>query len=336
MLSLMRSRRAHLARRGGFNLLEILVALAIFSIGILEVLAVFPAAVVSGARAVRGVQARILQRTALAELQYQLRVSWAEGRVQAYAAHVLTAEGSPGWVDGEWVGCAAAITNRLAGDGRLQCARILANSANTLTLSRDLTVRAGDGFRITPLGLPLAATPESARTFRVAQVHNTETYTLLVEGAAFADDQWNGGNRRYFVAFTDGAARNRLYRITDTRNGNELVCNAMPSNPNDFIADGVRSGDPFVIVGSDTTHISPPCPDLGQPGSRQTVPPPHLRAPDEEAVYSYAVVLSDCHDDADADLVRVDVFIFHRYDDALPPGRNKRPIAHFVEHLGRR
>ena len=353
--------RARFARQGGFNLLEILLALAIFSVGILEVLAVFPAAVVNGARATREAQARLLQRTAMAELQYQLRVSFAEGTVGAYAAPTLTAQGAPGWTPGQWTGFCVTITNRLSTSGQLQCARITGNTANTLTLAgaAGLQVLTGDRFRITELALPAATEAETARVYRVTRVHDTERHTLLAETAAGAspawpDDRWNAATARYFIVFNTGEAKDRVYRIADTRLGNELVCNAYAANPADFIADGVRTGDEFIIIGCDRSAVRVPNETFGVSGSRQTTPPPHLRVPvwdaarsawvEPEQTYSYVVVVSDAgYDpdpaqagDEDLTLNRVDVFVYHRYDDALPPERNKRPIGHFVEYLGRR
>src|SRR3990172_6964691 len=84
--SIAANRRARLLTRGGFNILEILLALAIFSVGLLEVLAVFPPAGISGARAVYTVQGRVLHRTAVDECRLKLYVPLFQGRISGPAS----------------------------------------------------------------------------------------------------------------------------------------------------------------------------------------------------------------------------------------------------------
>ena len=338
-------------RAAGFSLLEILMALAIFSVGILEVLAIFPAAVINGARAVRGIQARILERTAIAEIEYQLHVPYVEGMVASAAAPTatFTVTGAPGWAADRWQNYYVAITDRLdTGTSRLQQFRIVSNMAASITANGSFTnIQANDHYRITALGLPLAAVPESQRTFQVENVDITNIYELVVRGATSwpaGAAPWNDGvNKRFFVVFTRGEARGKPYRITGS-NGNALSFDPTIN----FIKDGVRSGDEFVIIGCDIGVYGSPTPNFGTvtANTPQTIRPPHLRSDlSLDAPYTYAVIWSDCYRGstlpasataAEQDTVRLDVFVFFHYDPTKLPGLNKKPIAHTVHYLGRR
>ena len=143
-------------REAGLSLIEILIALFVFMVGVLGIFAVIQLAMDQSARTVRDHRGGILAQYALATLAYELRSTHTlyEGTLAADAgASTLQAAGSPGWVDDRW-------TDRLfdyhvlitSGSGQGQIRRITSNSGgDTIQLAAAWTTppTEGSAFRIT-------------------------------------------------------------------------------------------------------------------------------------------------------------------------------------------
>lgn len=281
--------RSRAAREAGFNLIEILIALAIFGIGVVQVMAMFPAAVISGADTVRGTYALVIGRSAIAELEFQLRTPMFIGKI----ADAPDPPGNPlnvwkweegamaqtGWTADEWKGCFVTLTNRSAADGRIQSCYIEHNGATDSTPGPstleytpddnggfDEAPRIGDMLKITRSALPKVASDGPSRRCKVGNGAGLTDDELAVETL----DNWDpsgwapnvGPPARYFVIMTSGYGSRKAYliKVAEAVAANKLKLTC----PNaDFQADGIVAGDTLFIAGSPEFKKWQPCPNFG-------------------------------------------------------------------------
>ena len=121
----------------GFTLIEILIALFIFMIGVLGIFAVIPVAMDQSARAVRKTRGQIMAQYAVASLVYDLQAAlpFYKGALAANVSSGATsfqAAGSPGW-SGQWSSPYHALITSGAGRGAIR--GISSNTADTLTVT---------------------------------------------------------------------------------------------------------------------------------------------------------------------------------------------------------
>ncbi len=220
------------AREAGMNLVEILIALAIFSIGVVQVMTLFPMAVMSGAETVRGTYAALTGNSALAELQCQARVPIffggvinesvsagddvttaildAAGQVRAYST---STEPIPPWQQNQFKYCFITAVNRYQNVARpgvtggvncVETALVTGNGGATAdTWQRHFTfdtpsgsnltsLQKGDVFRFTRYALPVAT--DSDRTCTVVTPDSTFNLVNPIMDLAAQASGWNPVN----------------------------------------------------------------------------------------------------------------------------------------------
>jgi hypothetical protein len=340
----------------GMNLVEMLIGIAIFSFGILQVLSMFPAGVYCGAEVMRSVHATILGRSAMAELEYQARVPLYSGTLSTISGSTLTVSGTPNWGQDQWVNSYISLSGRPddyaypAGTPapRLQSSRITANTIDTVTCDQPPFVVApqpGDSIRIAACGLPRTAQTQPSRECKVE--------TISAKRISSQPANWDPAlvgttpASKYFIIMTTGRASGKVYVVTDFPTGATDPPRAILCDAANFLSDGVVLGDYFFIAGCPSTAgIIQPTPNFGVPklssgDPLQTVLSHHFRAmtpPVPESAYSFATIISNVRNPGieTVDAARVDVIVFFRYDQAQPPDKNRAAIGHCVRYLGRR
>lgn len=148
----------------GLSLVEILIALFIFLVGILGVLSIFPVAMSSAGKAIGEVRGNILAQSALAQVTADCRTAYEEGAVTAAGAASQLIRATPADTR---VGYFATLTS---GSGKGQCRLITDDAGGTLTVTPDwspvpptwTSPVVGDRYVITRLGLPSPRSTESA------------------------------------------------------------------------------------------------------------------------------------------------------------------------------
>jgi len=188
-------------RQAAFSLVEILIALFVFLIGILGVLAMFPPAMTSAARSMGQVRANILSESALAQLNVDCRVAYYAGFVNGATttAAVLGAKGTPAWLDDQWNGYFVTLTS---GSGRNQSRLIVdTNTPDTITVCPDWnpTPADGDSFIIARMGLPAYLNDTVADTSTVS--------TIYAENAQWNSNDYDGYYVTVFGTDTDACRR---------------------------------------------------------------------------------------------------------------------------------
>ena len=250
----------------GLTLIEILIAMFIFLIGVLGILAVFPVAMNSAGRTIGETRSNVLAQTVLAQVSADWKSPYYTGMVVAPVlnAGTLTVTGT---VPSNLVGCFVTVTGAPTcnNDPAIGQSRIITainpnatNSANTdLLVCPDLNppplvppLPAGDtdttepAIIITKLALP---------SFPVYQLSSTLTLsgaTITSTPPIWRSGQWDG----YYVVFTKVASRNwigisRQIVSTVIQPGSPptSVLNLDPTQqPVDTTA--VGNGDQFAIV----------------------------------------------------------------------------------------
>jgi len=224
--------------QSGLTLMEILIALFIFMLGVLGAMSMFPVAMHTAGVAMGETRGAILARSALDQITADCRAPYYRGTVAGVTDDSLTAVGTPNWDNDRWQDYFVTIVGDGAGGqaaSQWQSHRILSNTANTLTVWPDWNPRpnVGDEFVITRLGLP--SLPRSVVDVDCSAGDDT----CSVRGVTWLDNEWNG----YTLLVLDGPAQGQRRLIRDTRNGNilDLVSGwVAPAVP--------RAGDRIAIV----------------------------------------------------------------------------------------
>ena len=136
-------------RGGGFSLVEILIALFVFTIGVLGVFAIFPVALRSGSRSVATTRGEIIAHMAIATLNYELQTPCYMGRPGATHADQDKLQALTGttWGTDEWVGFYVTLRNEEDSSIARQTRRITSNTATVLTVDSSWTNKPTVGGR---------------------------------------------------------------------------------------------------------------------------------------------------------------------------------------------
>jgi len=206
--------------RGGFSLVEILIAMFIFMFGILGVLSMFPVAMSSAGRSIGRVRANIVAQSVLAQLQVDCRVAIETGTAVSVGVDADLADPDGHYletnladVDNKWNGYFITITSGARkGTTRLIWDTTAAN--NRLYVSPrwnpDPTAETPD-FVITRMGLP--SLPRG--TLSEDAVDGGD---VIRTNVTWNDNQWNG----YYIEILDGPAAGEIRQINPTGGTVEL------------------------------------------------------------------------------------------------------------------
>jgi Tfp pilus assembly protein PilV len=146
----------------GMTLIEILIALFVFLLGVMGVLSIFPVAMKTASDSMGQARGTILARSLLAQIQADCQAVFYEGAINSTTPTTVYDDSGPGWTAHEWEGYFVTIINTSAPDpanfGRYQTRIITANTTDTLTVNPEWEIlpQTGDSFVITRLGLPSA------------------------------------------------------------------------------------------------------------------------------------------------------------------------------------
>lgn len=175
--SVPRTRFQRLRRQSGFSLVEILIALFVFLVGVLGVLSIFPVAMNSASRSTGEVRATILSQNAIAQMMADCQADY-EKDVCSDAGndHQLVRLGGA-----DRVGFFVTLTS---GSGKGQSRLICEEAYNSGTGKRTMSVvpdwttapAAGDGYVVTRLGLPWDSTDTGDRRGYVREIGDQRIY----------------------------------------------------------------------------------------------------------------------------------------------------------------
>ena len=147
-------------RRGstGFTLIEVLIAMFIFMLGILGVMSMFPVAMRTASIAMGEMRGNTLGRSALAQLSSDCSVPYETGQAAASTSNTVVRPAPPAPVTDARAGYYVTLTG---GPGAGQSRLITADDLTTITVNRDWSAmpawsapEAGDSYIITRMGLP--------------------------------------------------------------------------------------------------------------------------------------------------------------------------------------
>ena len=245
-----------------------------------------------------------------------------EGWADASGATALAAAEEPGWTDDQWEGWAVAL---LSGTGAGQTRLVESNTADALTVSvawsdpPDDTTR----FRISRLALD-ASVVLGGRNGAVTEVVNAttlETDTEL-ETVDVADEP-----HRYFLLITSGRAKGRVCRLAA-----QPVPQTLVGSDVDFVSDGVRPGDTYIVLGNSSGIYAWPGNAFGDTAEEQTAGDPA----DPLSGYRYVVLFSDPGElEAGPNSpVRADVLVFRFFDNSGAPGLNRKAAVVRTAYIG--
>ncbi len=195
--------------RAGFSLIEILIAMFVFLVGLLGVLSIFPVAMNSASKSVGQVRANILAETALAQLAADCTVPYVEGDISVVGTDTLTPTDAP--TAGEWLGYFCTI--RSDTKGTWQSRIIVGNDGTRLTVCPPWNPEpvAGDAFIITRMGLP--SLPRGVVDLDgIAPDTSVSSIVAATPGLTWDEDEWNG----FYVLMLDGARKGEFRAIADT------------------------------------------------------------------------------------------------------------------------
>ena len=201
------------------TLVEILIALFIFLLGILGVLSMFPVAMRTAADSMGSARGVILARSALAQITADARVRYALNAanddtcvITAITATSLDGAGVA-WTNDQWIGYYVTLID---GPCQWQSRRITDNTNVQLTVTPNWNPLplVGNSFVITRLGLPA---PQGGRITIVPG--NGDTDLDLGSTMSLADDQWNG----YTLVMLDGTAKGQQRLITATISATNIL-----------------------------------------------------------------------------------------------------------------
>ena len=365
-------RRQGRTREAGFNLVEILIAMFIFSIGVLQIMAIFPIAIYSGTRAINQVEGHLLGQTALAVFQYEL-VTPLEGRsvgTGSTSANIVVA-GSPSWYLNQWQDY--FVTALLQGTVGRETAPIGADAdADPTTLSTSLSAApaVGSNFSITRRGWPPAATTLEVRECRV---NDFDTFARRIraeypighpnEGSpvtSWAVNRW----QNHFVIMLSGRAERKVYEIANSDAAGNLIIEGTASTEVNFEKDRLAKGDRFFIAGHAPAagypvtipgNFGTPNPSPANVPRRQTALSSlnsDFRCPvyyDDSGTwkaryvergivyplapeYVWTIILSDQVDN-DKRGVRADVLVFYNFDETKTPAASRPAVSHLVRSV---
>jgi len=337
--------------RAGFSLVEILIAMFVFLVGVLGVLAAFPVAMDAAGRSIKSTRGDVVAQMAIDQLDCDLQTGLYASRCAATGPSALTAVGTPAWNTddgGEWKDMFVRIT-RGAGAHANSPKRITGNAASVLTIYGAWTTMP-DTTSYFEIRRYLPAEPKDDKACRVGTIATLEDEDTITAKDAGGTDiaAWvnpdghaytSGDPPRYFFLVTSGRAAGRIFLITGTSSGQLTLEDA------DLEDGDVRVGDGFAIIGNNATVEGSPAlvslPDnhFGKTGHTQTLPDPASPKDSAEniysAEYSYACIVSDMKVGDMDDVLRVDVLVFRNYDKTKTPGKNRKPVAWRVAYLDR-
>ena len=364
-------RRQERAREAGFSLIEILIAMFIFSIGVLQIMAIFPIAIYSGTKAINQVEGHLLGQTALAVFQYELITPLAGGVVDtgSTSANIVVA-GSPSWYLNQWQGY--FVTALLQGTAGRETAPIGADAdADPTTLSTSLSVApaVGSNFTITRRAWPPAATTLEVRECRVNDFdtsarriraeypigHPNEGSTVT----SWVVNRW----QNHFVVMLSGRAERKVYKIAGSDAAGNLIIDGAASTEVNFEKDRLAKGDRFFIAGHATSgypdtipgYFGTPNPSPANVPRRQTALSSlngdfrcsiyyddsgtwKARYVERDVEYPLApeytsvIILSDQVDN-DIRGVRADVLVFYNFNETRTPAASRPAVTHLVRSV---
>jgi len=365
-------RRHGSTREAGFNLVEILIAMFIFSIGVLQIMAIFPIAIYSGTKAINQVEGHLLGQTALAMFQYELVTPLAGGVVDtgSTAVNIVVAD-SPSWYLNQWQGY--FVTALLQGAGGRETAPVGADAdadPTTLTTSLSAAPAVGSNFAITRRAWPPAATTLDVRECRV---NDFDTAARRIraeypighpnEGSpvtSWAVNRW----QNHFIIMLSGRAEHKIYKIANSDAAGNLIIDGTASTEVNFEKDRLAKGNRFFIAG----HAAAAGYPVAIPGCFGTPNPSPANVPRRQTAlsplngdfwcpvyyddsgtwkaryverdveyplapeYTYVVILSDQVDN-DKLGVRADVLVFYNFDETKTPAASRAAVTHLVRSV---
>jgi len=333
------------ARESGLSLIEIIIALFVFMLGVLGIFAIIPVAMHQSAQAIRTNRGGIIAQMAVAMAQYQMAGPHFEGTVREAdpSGNWIVENTDQAWVTDQWKDYYLSFTDgKCIGLSRLIASNVPYTDPNP----------PNEDFEQIIVGTPFPATnlPDATSRYRIATFGVDASYTLVApptepdsRGGLVSGIKETSGNQlpvdvnyqnwpttgTFFILITSGRAAGRVCRLTLPLSGASLQGPA----GFDFYKEGVRDGDGYYLIGNGSTIVSYPGNNFGTANAGQTLPDPSSTVATE---YSYAIVVSDTSempDGAEAAPVRIDVLVFWNYDDSKTPANNKKAVAFQTAYL---
>jgi len=221
---------ARRCRHAGFNLVEVLIAMFIFGLGVIQVLAMFPVAIYSGAQAVNQVEGHLLGQTAQAILLYEMNTTLFSAMATAASNYAYIESATPLGGDNRWQVAfnylysppalpseerwgyshyyVTIVSGRCAGETR----RITGNTSTRLNVSPNWTDApdATSRFRITRYALP------GPRYEGMAADTSTTTTIQAMPAPAWTTDVWKGYTVQIVAGTNKGLCRTISGNDSDT------------------------------------------------------------------------------------------------------------------------
>ncbi len=366
-------RRQRRTYEAGFNLVEILIAMFIFSIGVLQIMAIFPIAIQSGSKAINQVEGHLLGQTALAVFQYELITPLAGDVVAAGSTSTsIVAAGSPGWDPDQWPGYfVTALMPGTAGRETAPIGADIDSDGDTLSTVLSAAPVASSNFSITRRAWPPAGTTLDIRECRVGDF-DTASRRILAEYpkghpnedspvTGWAVNRWQD----HFVIMLSGRAEHKIYRIASSDAAGYLTIDGAATTEVNFEKDRLAKADAFFIAGHASAAAGYPISIPANFGTanaspanvsqRQTALSPlngDFRCPvyyddsgtmrsryvERDIEYPLApqytsVIILSDQIDNDKLGVRADAFVFFNFNETRTPAASRRAVTHLVRSV---